>query len=163
FKSFASRISVLHRQAGDVAPRTRQARDKAGAKWVICRREHDRDDRCGLLCRGDCSSRRQDDIDLAPDELGRDFGITLVTSLRPANLDRDGAILDRSRCTKPAIHWPWVEGVPPPMTPIIGSFDGCCARPASRHAAAPPPRSVMNSRLFIRSPRWRRKAASAAL
>src|SRR5262249_14336313 len=53
----------------------------------------------------------------------------------------------RSRCTKPAIHWPWVEGVPPPMTPIIGSFDGCCARAASGHAAATPPSSVMNSSL----------------
>src|SRR5262249_61474629 len=59
FKSFASRISVLHRQAGDVAPRTLQARDKAGAKWVICRREHDRDDRWGLLCPGARSTRRQ--------------------------------------------------------------------------------------------------------
>jgi hypothetical protein len=34
------------------------------------------------------------------------------------------------------------------MTPIIGSFDGCCPRAASGHAAAPPS-SVMNARLFM--------------
>src|SRR5262249_11046144 len=63
---------------------------------------------------------------------------TVRSSIQPSS---------RSRCTKPAIHWPWVEGVPPPMTPIIGSFDGCCARAASGHAAATPPSSVMNSSL----------------
>jgi hypothetical protein len=37
---------------------------------------------------------RHDDIDLEPDELGRDFGEPLVTSLRPAIFDRDGATFD---------------------------------------------------------------------
>jgi len=35
---------------------------------------------------------------------------------------------------------------------------GCCARAASGHAAAAPPRSVMNARRFIRSPRRRGRA-----
>ena len=39
-------------------------------------------------------SRRDDDIDLEPDELGRDLGEALVASLRPAIPDRDGATLD---------------------------------------------------------------------
>ena len=46
--------------------------------------------------------------------------------------------------------------------PITG-IAGCCARAASGHAAAAPPSSVMNSRRFIRSPRRRGRAASAAL
>ena len=45
--------------------------------------------------------------------------------------------------------------------PITG-IAGCCARAASGHAAAAPPSSVMNSRRFIRSPRRRGRAASAA-
>src|ERR1700730_2494241 len=48
-----------------------------------------------MLCREDLwGSRRDDDINLEPDELGRDFGEALVASLRPAILDRDGATLD---------------------------------------------------------------------
>ena len=39
-------------------------------------------------------SRRDDDIDLEPDELGRDLGDTLLASLGPAVLDRDGTALD---------------------------------------------------------------------
>ena len=46
-----------------------------------------------------------------------------------------------------------------PITGIVG----CCARAASGHAAAAPPSSVMNLRLFIRSPRRRWRAAAAAL
>ena len=44
--------------------------------------------------RGLLGSRRDDDVDLEPDELGRDLGVALVASLRPAILDRDGATLD---------------------------------------------------------------------
>jgi hypothetical protein len=39
-----------------------------------CHRKDDRDERCRLLCREDCTSRRDNDIDLEPDKLGRDFG-----------------------------------------------------------------------------------------
>src|SRR5262244_2488872 len=38
----------------------------------------------------------------------------------------------------------------------------CCARAASGHVAAAPPRSVRNSRLFTRSPRRRVRAAYLA-
>jgi len=40
-------------------------------------------------------------------------------------------------------------------TPMRRMCSGCCARAASGHAATAPPRSVMNSRLFIQSPRRR--------
>jgi hypothetical protein len=36
---------------------------------------------------------------------------------------------------------------------LLTGIAGCCARAASGHAAAAPPSSVMNSRLFIQSPR----------
>src|SRR5260221_11661849 len=40
-----------------------------------------------------------------------------------------------------------------PGTPMVGSFPACRALAASGHAAAPLS-SVMNSRRFIRQPRW---------
>src|SRR5262249_23418883 len=42
-------------------------------------------------CRG---PRRDNDIDLEPDELGRDLGVALGATLRPAILDDDVATLD---------------------------------------------------------------------
>src|SRR5262249_11888816 len=55
-----------------------------------------------------------------------------------------------SRCTKAVTAWLSTEAVVGLENPIGGS--ACCARAASRQAAAAPPRSVMNSRRFIRSP-----------
>ena len=46
-------------------------------------------------------ARRDDDIDLEPDELGRDLGEALAASLRPAILDRDGATLDPAEFAQP--------------------------------------------------------------
>jgi hypothetical protein len=43
---------------------------------------------------GGCGSRRDYDIDLELDELGSDFGETLVTSLAIPILDRDIATFD---------------------------------------------------------------------
>ena len=60
----------------------------------------------------DCASRRDDDIDLEPDELGRDLGEALAASLRPAILDRDGAALDPAEFAQP-LHksgGPWALG-----------------------------------------------------
>jgi hypothetical protein len=54
-----------------------------------------------LLCREDCTSRRDNDIDLEPDKLGRDFGEALAATLRPAILDRDGAALDPAKFAQP--------------------------------------------------------------
>src|ERR1700730_4213890 len=65
-----------------------------------------------MLCREDLwGSRRDDDINLEPDELGRDFGEALVASLRPAILDRDGATLDPTEFTKSPhkSSSPWAE------------------------------------------------------
>ena len=47
-------------------------------------------------------------------------------------------------------------------TPMRRIRSPCCPRAASGHAAAAPPSSVMNSRLFIQSPRRRGRAATAA-
>ena len=46
----------------------------------------------------------------------------------------------RRRCTKAATRWLPVEGVATPKNPMVGSFPGCCARAASGHAAAAPPK-----------------------
>src|SRR6202047_452309 len=64
-------------------------------------REHDWDRRGCLLCGRDRSSHRNNYIHLEPDELGRDFGVALGTSLRPAILDRDGAALDPAEFAHP--------------------------------------------------------------
>src|SRR5215470_10912216 len=41
----------------------------------------------------DCGSPGDNDIDLQPDELGRDLGVAFGAPLRPAIFDRDGAAL----------------------------------------------------------------------
>src|SRR5262249_17138367 len=57
--------------------------------------EHDRDNRCRLLCRDNRLSRVGDDnVDFALDELGRNLGKPLVASLRPAIFNRDSATFD---------------------------------------------------------------------
>jgi hypothetical protein len=48
-----------------------------------------------------CGSRRDDDIDFAPDEVGRNLGVALAASLRPVELDRDGAVLDPAEFAQP--------------------------------------------------------------
>jgi hypothetical protein len=86
--------------------------------------------------------------------------ISARRSLRPsaqrisiATLRPSVQLSSRSRCTKAATHSRWEEGVPETRKPMVGRFDGCCARAAIGHVAAAPPSSVMNSRRFIRSPR----------
>ena len=83
---------MLARQSGYVAARSRQTRNDAGADRIGRRREYDRDGRCCMLC-GDerWSVMRENDIDLQPDELGRELGEAFAASLRPTILDRDGA------------------------------------------------------------------------
>ena len=74
--------------------RARLATRPAGAEWVRRDRENDRDDRCRLLCRDDRGSRRDNDIDLQSDELGRNLGVAFAASLRPAIFDPDVAAFD---------------------------------------------------------------------
>jgi hypothetical protein len=95
FEPLASNIRLLARQTGDVAARSRQAGDEASADRVARQCEDDRNDRCRLLCCDHTGgSPRGNDIDLEADELGRDLGVALGASLRPAILDRNGAALD---------------------------------------------------------------------
>src|SRR5262249_15393008 len=54
-----------------------------------------------LFGREDCTSRRDNDIDLEPDELGGDFAIALIATFCPAILDRDGAALDPAKFAQP--------------------------------------------------------------
>src|SRR5262249_48243440 len=64
-------------------------------------REYDWDGRSHLLCCRDSGPNCEDDIHLEADELGCDFVIALVASLRPAILDSDGAALDPAKFTQP--------------------------------------------------------------
>src|SRR5262249_1782783 len=54
---------------------------------------------------------------------------------------------------------PWALLAVPPITGIAG----CCARAASGHATVAPPSSVMNSRLFTRSPAHEHRADSSSI
>src|SRR5439155_8756630 len=71
-----------------------QTCDEAVSDRVNRHRKDDRDDRCRLPYRGDSATDGDNDVDLQPDKLGRDFCITFGTALRPAILDRDFTILD---------------------------------------------------------------------
>src|SRR5262249_2469336 len=64
-------------------------------------REYDWDGRSHLLCCRDSGPSCEDDIHLETDELGCDFAIALVASLRPAILDSDGSALDPAKFTQP--------------------------------------------------------------
>src|SRR6516165_8951149 len=57
-----------------------------------------------------------------------------------------GILLHHVGCTDAAAHWPWIEVVVASRKPMVGTLVECCARAASGHAAAAPPRSVMKSR-----------------
>src|SRR5262249_11663198 len=94
FEPLAGKIGGLGRQAGDVAARSRQAWYEAGADRIVRRREHDRENRCHLLCCTHRPSHRYDHIYLESDELSGNLAEALGTSLRPTILDRQGATLD---------------------------------------------------------------------
>jgi hypothetical protein len=48
-----------------------------------------------------CGCRGDNDIDLEPDELGRDLSGPLAASLRPAMLDGDGATVNPAEFLQP--------------------------------------------------------------
>src|SRR5262249_57916731 len=86
----------------DVAARLREAGDETAANRIRYRHKDDRYGRGRLFGRDDDrGSRCDDDIDLKPDELGRDLSETLGASLRPAILDRNGPILDPAEFAQP--------------------------------------------------------------
>src|SRR5262249_1438610 len=84
-----------------VAARSRQCPHGTAANWVRRYGEDDWNDRCRLLCREDCTSHRDNDIDLEPDELGCDIGEALAAPLRPAIFDHDRAALDPPEFAQP--------------------------------------------------------------
>src|SRR5262245_26628101 len=94
FEPLAGEIAGLGRYAGDVAGWSRQAWYEAGAHRIARRREHDRYNRCHLLCCEHRPSHRYDHIDLESDKLGGNLAKALGTPLRPTILDRHGATLD---------------------------------------------------------------------
>src|SRR5215472_4641367 len=95
FELFASSVGHLTRQSRDIAARSRQARDDAGADWIASRREHDRNDRRCLFCRkGWWSVVSKDDIDVHPNEIVCEPGQTLVASFGPTVFDRKIAAFD---------------------------------------------------------------------
>ena len=81
-----------------------QALDKAGADRVGRQCKDDGDDRRHLLYCGDCACHRDDDVDLASNELGRDLGIALGAALRPAIFDRHGATLGPAEFAQPLLE-----------------------------------------------------------
>src|SRR5262249_24587814 len=97
-----SNVGRLVRQTGDIAAGARQTRNEAGAHRIPRRREDDWNG-CGrLLCRQyRWGPRRDDDIDLEPDELRCDLGKALGAPLSPAILDRDVATLDPTDLAQP--------------------------------------------------------------
>ena len=68
----------------------------AAADRVRPERDDDRNDGSGLHQCGYGDAPRNDNIDLESDELSGDLGEAVATSLRPAILDRDRAVLDPS-------------------------------------------------------------------
>src|SRR5262249_1479194 len=76
-------------------PEPPQGSAEAGPAGAPRRWEHDWDNRCRALC-GErrFGSACENDIDLEPDELGRDLGKALAASFPPTVLDCNGATLD---------------------------------------------------------------------
>src|SRR5439155_13428249 len=85
----------------DVAARSRQACNKSAPNRIRCEREDNGDDRGRLLYIEERASRRNDDIDLEPDELGGYFVIPLTSSFRPAILDREVTTLNPTEFAQP--------------------------------------------------------------
>src|SRR5215475_15867401 len=150
FETFGSKICGLARQAGEVAARSRQTRYEAGGNRVARQRENDRDDRG---CCFAATTRGVADVTMTSTlSCTNSAAISAKRSSRPSAQRYSIATLrpsiqpsSRSRRAKAAAHWPWVAGVAEPKYPMVGSFAICCARAASGHAAAAPPRSVMKS------------------
>src|SRR5947209_2892658 len=90
FEAFRAGICLLDRQAGNVAPRSRQTCHKRVADRVPGTREDNRYGRCRLLCHQDCRRTiRDNDVHVKSNELSDDLGGALGASLRPSILDLD--------------------------------------------------------------------------
>src|SRR5262245_48882420 len=141
----------MERQSSDVGPRFGQTCDQTAADRIDAHRKHNGNGRGRLLYCGDRASDCDDYVDVEPDKLGCDLGIAFGATLRRAILDRDGAVLDTAKFSE-ACHKssrPWSKGRSIcAQKPYGWQLSPCCARAASGHAA-PPLRSVMNSRRLM--------------
>jgi len=66
--------------------------------------------------------------------------VTMTSTLSRTNSAAISAARSRLPSAQPT-RWLSAAGVAPPKYPMVGSFAGCCARAASGHAAAAPPRN----------------------
>src|SRR5262245_52091022 len=95
-------------------------------------------------------------IRFEPDELGRDFGESLLASLGPAIFDCDAAAIDPAEFSQP-LH---KRGDPLACNcrrgrahgPNVGGDPGCCARAGNGQTAIAPLSSMMNSRRRMSCP-----------
>ena len=166
------------RAASAPAPRSMRSRRSccrpAGSGWRQDqprpgrRRNEDDGDRRGrrLGCqRRSISAGRTITVDLAANQIGRQCRQPIVLVRPPSDIRSPRSALNvagfAQTLAKRAHSGPRVRSGDAPLRNPITGIAGCCARAASGHAAAPPS-SVMNSRRFIRSPRRRGRAASAA-
>ena len=150
--------------ARDIAARPVEAGDKSVLDRVAAETEDDRY-RCG---RGLGRERRDGVLAAITATRRRTRSAANAGSRSYCPSAERNSIATFRPSTKPASLRPWRKRAMfcvgpaadvPSRYPITG-IAGCCARAASGHAAAAPPRSVMNSRRFIRSPRRRAAIAS---
>ena len=100
---FAASLGNEERVAGDVAARPREARNEAKPHGIADIGYDDRYRiRCGCLLRGEGARDRvrHDDIDLEPNELGRECGKTIVLTFCKAILDDDVLAIDVTQVAK---------------------------------------------------------------
>ena len=161
-------LHVQRDHAREVAARSAEAGDKTSLDRVAAAVEDDRNRRGRRFCCQRCRSatRRTITATWRRTSSAASAGNRSYLALRPAIFDRHVLALDIAGFAQAlAERAQTVRGTRPADSPLrnpITGIAGCCARAASGHAAAAPPRSVMNSRRLIRSPRRRARAASAA-
>src|SRR5215469_18349257 len=101
FEPLADKIGRLSREAGDVVAWSGEARDETTPDRVRVDGKDDRNNRCGLLERWNCSAKCNYDVDSQSDELSRNLRVSLHAVFRPAMLDCDGSALDPAELAKP--------------------------------------------------------------
>ena len=133
--------------AGDVAARPVEAGDEAELDRIAAGLEHDRNRRGRRLGReaGSGAAGGGDHGNRPADQFGGQRRQPIVLALRPAVFDRDvlalgiaGFAQAFAECRQIGRH---AGGAPLSRNPITG-IAGCCARAASGHAAAAPPRAA---------------------
>src|SRR5215831_3654518 len=95
-EAFGRQVAGENTEAGEVATRSRQTSDEAGADRVADAGENDRDCR-GRVLRRECrreAAACNDQIDLAVDKMGGHRGQPIIATLGPAVFDRNVLPLD---------------------------------------------------------------------